>query len=262
MRLWVMSDLHQEVARFEWVPEAPDDFDVLVVAGDVYESEPARGVDWVSRVAAGRPSVMVLGNHEFWGRTYEDVREEARRAGEEKGVAVLDGQGWVEVAGAHFLGCTLWTDMRVGLDASAPPALSGTFSEGVDVRGPGIDRRAKVRDVLRWHAADVASLDAALRAGHLPDGPRVVVTHHAPHIESVRPRWRGSWACANSASDLSELIALGAADLWVHGHVHSNADYDLGTRVLCNPFGTHGMNPEFEDGMVVEVPDPAHRPAP
>ncbi len=262
MRLWVMSDLHQEVARFEWVPEPPDDFDVLVVAGDVYEGDPARGVEWVARVAGGKPSAMVLGNHEFWGRTYEDVREEARAAGAAAGVAVLDGQGWVEVGGAHFVGCTLWTDMRVGLSEATPPALSGTFSEGVDVRGPGIDRKAKVRDVLRWNAADVASLEAALGRDPLPEGPRVVVTHHAPHIESVQPRWRGSWACANSASDLSRLLAPGAADLWIHGHVHSNADYDLGTRVLCNPFGTHGLNPGFREALVVDVPDPAASPSP
>jgi len=264
MRLWVMSDLHEEVTRYGWKPRERPDFDVLVVAGDVVEGEVAKGVDWVAAVADGRPSVMVLGNHEFWGRTREDVREEGARAAAAAGVTLLDGQGWVEVAGAAFAGCTLWTDMRLNVDALSAPAPGREIGEGIDVRGHGIDRRAKVRDLLRWHAADVASLEAALGATDLPDMPRVVVTHHAPHPLSCVPFWRARPGAAMSASDLSHLVGCGVADLWVHGHVHTSADYDLGgrTRVLCNPFGYHGNNDGFDEGLVVEVGGPAPSPLP
>ncbi len=255
MRLWIMSDLHQELTRYAWSPPRRPEFDVLVVAGDVREGAVARGLDWVASLAQDKPSVFVLGNHEFWGHTLEDVREEARERAGALGVTLLDGQGWVPLAGGHFAGCTLWTDQALN-HPIGHRLYPREFGEGIDVRGPGIDRRAKGTDMLRRHREDLASLEAALGSDPLPAGPRIVVTHHAPHPLSIRLPWRNyPGVGAGSASDLGHLLACGGGDLWIHGHVHSSADYAMDgcMRVVCNPFGNHGTNEAFREDLVVDL---------
>ena len=84
----------------------------------------------------------------------------------------------------------------------------------------------------------------------------VVVTHHAPSMRSIAPRFSESIYSAAFASDLEEMIVDRGPNLWVHGHVHHKLDYCVGnTRVICNPRGYYG-DPNFADfdiGMVIEV---------
>lgn len=48
----------------------------------------------------------------------------------------------------------------------------------------------------------------------------------------------------------------GRSSLWIHGHVHESADYELnGTRIICNPKGYSSpelgpQNPAFDDVVV------------
>ena len=49
---------------------------------------------------------------------------------------------------------------------------------------------------------------------------------------------------------------MGKAGLWVHGHMHAPADYELyGCRVVANPRGYVGIGEDraFDPGLVVEV---------
>ena len=86
------------------------------------------------------------------------------------------------------------------------------------------------------HLRSRAFIEATLGAPH--DGPTVVVTHHAPHPNSVHPRFVGNDASPGFVSDLSDLIARHGPELWVHGHTHDGCDYVVGgTRVVCNPKG-------------------------
>jgi len=67
---------------------------------------------------------------------------------------------------------------------------------------------------------------------------RVIVTHHAPSIESVASIYREHRLTPCFASNLDGLIKSSEAAAWFHGHVHHTVDYQIGdTRVLCNPRG-------------------------
>jgi predicted ATPase len=74
-RLWVLSDLHLEAVPHPeaYRPKRPD-FDVLVVAGDVWEGDIARALEMVARLADGKPAVFVMGNHEAWGSDWQGAR--------------------------------------------------------------------------------------------------------------------------------------------------------------------------------------------
>lgn len=246
-----MSDLHLEVVRFPWRPMRRPEFDVLAVAGDVRGGDPAGAVDWVADLAQGRPSVMVLGNHEPWQMGLDEAAGIARARARERGVVLLDGTGWVDVGGVFFTGCTLWTDQ----------ALNQPFGRRIyeaEYGEPILDAdgdRISGAEMLARHASEAEALGAALGSDALPDGPRVAMTHHAPSIRSVGAAWRRHPAAGLSASDLDHLLAAGTCDAWIHGHVHESADYvPFGhTRVVCNPFGYHGSNARFDEGLVIGV---------
>ena len=102
----------------------------------------------------------------------------------------------------------------------------------------------------------VAWLEAALAAPY--DGPTVVITHHAPSLRSIHPRFAGSLLNACFVSDLERLIGADRVQLWIHGHTHDSFDYMLnGTRVVCNPRGysREGVNenPLFDSNFVVQI---------
>lgn len=90
------------------------------------------------------------------------------------------------------------------------------------------------------------------------DGETVVVTHFAPSVRSVAPRFAGSPLNACFVSDLERLVAASGAALWVHGHTHDSFDYRIGdTRVLANPRGyvRGGVseNLAFDPGLTVVI---------
>jgi len=66
-RLWVLSDLHRIAVRYPdaFQPVCPT-FDVLVVAGDIWEGDTARGLGMVAKLAAGKPVVFVMGTSDHW----------------------------------------------------------------------------------------------------------------------------------------------------------------------------------------------------
>lgn len=85
----------------------------------------------------------------------------------------------------------------------------------------------------------------------------MVVTHHAPHRNSLAPRYAAEWASGGYITEmLPEFFEVPV--LWVHGHTHDSFDYVVnGARVLCNPRGyaKDGVNENalFDAGLTVEV---------
>jgi Icc-related predicted phosphoesterase len=109
------------------------------------------------------------------------------------------------------------------------------------------------QDALEEHETSRAWLAEQLERGCNPT--EVVVTHHAPSRRSVQPSYRDDPLTAAFASNLDELV--GKATLWVHGHMHAPADYELdGCRVVANPRGYVGIREDraFNPALVVEVP--------
>ncbi len=175
-------------------------------------------------------------------------------------------QDSVGLFGVRFLGATLWTDFAFFGEEKKPAAMfeaqrymndykciqtSYVLPEYENSRS----RLLEPRDTIRMHESAVAWLDQELEAGE-PD-KTVVVTHMAPHHQSIPPRHANDILTAAYASDLSHL--MGKSALWVHGHMHDSLDYKVnGTRVLCNPRGYQIRdgsmeNERFEPGLVIEI---------
>jgi Icc-related predicted phosphoesterase len=67
----------------------------------------------------------------------------------------------------------------------------------------------------------------------------VVITHRAPSLKSVATGKETDLISAAYVSKMDDFIAEHGPALSVHGHVHENRDYVIGsTRILNNAFGS------------------------
>jgi hypothetical protein len=88
-------------------------------------------------------------------------------------------------------------------------------------------------------------------------GPRVVVTHHGFHAETVRRGHEHEEISAAYSSD----AAIEGADLWAYGHTHESRAFQVGdTMVVSNakgygPWrpGETWENPDFDPTFTIEI---------
>jgi predicted phosphodiesterase len=237
LRIWLLSDLHDEIAENRAFEPAPPDADLLIAAGDIYEGDVITAISIVDKLRGPLPAIFVPGNHEFWGWNFSQVAEAGREQARRRGVHYLDGD-IVTVNGIKIAGVTLWCGADpndvIAADRTAilndPPFAdlpSQPFGEPVYVAGPStLDRRAKNADIHRRHAADIRFLRQS--------EADVVVTHYPPTP--------------------SGLAGAANAQLWAHGHDHHSSDIRHGdTRIVCNPRGMTTINPDFKRDLVITV---------
>jgi Icc-related predicted phosphoesterase len=254
-KLWVLSDLHVDVNRRYplALPDPRPDHDAVVIAGDI-----CHGLDeaiWfiANEKLNDKPVVLVAGNHEFYGfDLHAELASGRSEAAKFPNVHLLE-RDTVEIAGIAVFGCTLWTDYRYAGAREQARAMHLAAHRLNDHRMICNGRNVWTpQDALEEHEASRAWLSTELgKAGPVP---KVVVTHHAPSPRSVHERYRSDLLTAAFASDLSALF--GHATLWVHGHMHSPADFvQGGCRVVANPRGYVGIKEDraFDPGLVVEV---------
>jgi predicted phosphodiesterase len=250
LKLQIVSDLHLSQAGLA-LPAT--DADVIVLAGDI--ARPPQAIAWAS--ALGKPVLYVPGNHEFYGGSLEGTLAQLRALAAGTPVRVLDDEE-VCIGGVRILGSTLWTAFRLPGIADREAAVQAAMHFMRDFS------RIRLRDgdATLLHADDCAALfqrkSAWLRErlAQPHDGPTVVISHHAPSLRSIHPRFAGSAVNLCFVSDAEDLLA--GADLWVHGHTHDSFDYRVGaTRVLCNPRGyvrdEQVENAAFDPALVIEV---------
>lgn len=166
----------------------------------------------------------------------------------------------VVVEGVRFLGATLWTNFAARIAGvsnqvgAMMAARNGMNDYRMILSEPG--RVLRPEDTLRLHQQHSAWLLERLRIKHA--GSTVVVTHMAPHANSLAERFARIPMSAAYVNDLDGEF-FDRADLWVHGHTHSSFDYEVGAcRVICNPRGYVGRggmpeNERFDDARVVQL---------
>lgn len=260
MRLLLISDIHLEFDRFDLPVNL--EFDVAVFAGDI--SKPlAHSVSWLAAQRDGplrrKPVILVPGNHEYYGFEMNAAREEGRELAERLGIHLLD-PGTVTIDGVRFVGATLWTDFEL---YGRSIASKNVASRGMnDFRRIRLERDGKRRDftpndALALHRHDRAFIESSLSQPF--SGPTIVVTHHAPHPDSIPTEFRGDPLTPAFTSNLAGLILQYQPTLWVHGHDHHQHDYLVGnTRIVANPAGYPHRgggreNPQFDPHFIIEV---------
>lgn len=261
MKIRVLSDLHLEHHMPPSIPRVPAD--LVILAGDIANGRD--GIDWAARTF-DCPVVYVPGNHEYYDSSFERAAAlMAEAAAAHHGIHLLDSTvatfALPHQRPVRVLGATWWADYTLFGRERRDAAMAACANVMLDHRLIQTERDGAVRrfapaDALALHEAASAWLAHELDQPF--DGHTIVVTHHAPDLGSLDPRYAHDLASAGFVSRRPDLVAR--ADLWVHGHTHTSFDYWIDdSRVLCNPRGYVRRgdgaleNPRFDWGCVVEV---------
>ena len=256
MKIQFVSDIHcefdQRLLRRNHVKSS----DVLVLAGDVVGS-PRELASFIEKLDYfNRPVIVVLGNHEFYGKAWDRTIDLYRYALKDLSNVRFLENDTVEFQGIRFLGTTLWTDYFGGEHG---PASEGYDEDGLKdfqcIRWQD-GRTLKWMDVAERHKESLEWLGEELEKPF--DGKTVVVTHHSPSVLSNDPTFNDSPIIGAFCNRLDDWISGLASppEFWIHGHCHNSSDYSIGrTRVLCNPGGyPFAKNLDYNPEMSVELP--------
>jgi predicted phosphodiesterase len=256
MKVQIFSDLHVDVSQPPPITIGSD-VDVVVVAGDTAEGAQNAFVALRHIVPEQIPIVTVIGNHEYYHGCVPEELALARELAPSLNVHFLENDSVVlKTAGAsvRFAGCSLWTDYQVFGTKNTAPAMRAAMRGLNDHRLIAWTKkplkRFRPEQAALMHSASKAFLTETL-ATSFP-GPSIVVCHHG-HWLSAHPQFQNDILTAAYVSNLT-FIEEFQPELFIHGHVHWPFDYRVGrTRVLCNPRGYPGENPNFNPALVVEV---------
>lgn len=274
MKVAYCSDLHLEFKDLALTNEVGAD--VLVLAGDIcvaesikrfpfydndrgtgsiHEYNSQRYQAFFERLAKEFKKVIyVVGNHEhyngYWHKTVPAIRESLRKVNEEV-FHVLDND-CVNLGNTTFVGGTLWTDFDKANEYTMYAVATGMNDYRIiTYTRNDCYRSLRASDALWEHRRHV---DYIKHVSKEMDKV-VVVTHHGPSHMSIAPEYVGHDLNGGYVSDLSDLILdRPSIKYWIHGHVHSNFDYQIGEcRVLCNPRGYPGERKSEFELMTFEV---------
>ena len=275
MKIALASDLHLEFGDLDIVNT--DNAQVLILSGDIcvaadldmrdrrqtemgfarYRSE--RFHDFFERCAANFPHVIyVMGNHEYYHSDFATALGDMRRKLEHLPNLYVMERDVKVIGDVTFIGGTLWTDMnnqdsltlyhmrtmmndfRVITNSTTPVHFKteqGEFRTRVGKFSP--------EDAVEEHVKMKQYIQSVVQGNH--DIKYVVVGHHSPSKQSTHEMYAHDTVMNGGySSDLDEFIAdHPQIRLWTHGHTHHPFDYQIGqTRVVCNPRGYIGQEPE------------------
>jgi len=244
MKLRILNDLHLEFGNLD-VPELPEDNEtVLILAGDIHTGTNA--TDFIATLLTRFAHVVyILGNHEFYHNDMTSVRLFWQQTMKyHHNLHVLD-PGTLELEGLRIIGATLWTGTN-------DPQLNMFMNDFACIHLNG-----KVLTTEATRELFLIDLDYIRAELEKPfEGKTIVVTHHAPIEECVRPRWIGHFLNPCFHSRLNFLFHDYDIDMWIHGHMHDTVDIQYeGTHIYANPRGYAGYeeNPNFETEKVLGV---------
>ena len=243
MKLNYFSDIHLE---FGWLETPTTDADLVIAAGDIGVGTDA--VRWLAR--CDTPVMYVAGNHEYYGGDLLETNADIEQACVGTNVNFLE-QTEIIHENVRFLGTTMWTDFDNG-DKQMLAKAATHMNDYQQIKFG--ERLLRPTDIFSQNKQAILWLEIKLSENF--DGKTVVITHHAPSIQSWDPPPSDTTYVATYCNRLETLIEKAGVSLWIHGHIHHSADYHIGkTRVVCNPRGYHGYKPvpSFDESMTIEI---------
>ncbi|WEM34431.1 metallophosphoesterase [Xanthomonas phage X1] len=245
MKVGVASDLHLDFADmnpefFQWRG------DLLLLAGDLGEEDYLRkhGAEFFDGVSKMAEQVFVIsGNHEFYGSEL-DVAEDHLDVYLEQWKNIIPLRNEVKSFGhLDVFGGTLWTDYHGSPIAEMAAFMGLNDFKQIRIKKAGY-RKITPRDILIEHMKGKNKLLDFLEKPS--GGIKLVMTHHAPSMQSVPNRFRADYDLNKAYCNHFDALIESFPDLsyWVHGHTHDYINYTIGqTEVICNPRGYPAERP-------------------
>lgn len=220
MKLQLLSDLHLEFADF--TPQAGQ-ADVIVLAGDIHTG--TKALAWLQTLDLKQPIIYVLGNHEYYKHIYPKLLH-TLKAQAPSNLHILENET-LELDGVIFHGTTLWTDFELLGNARLSGALcQQNMNDYKYIRREPSYSKMRSIDLAIIHNKSLRWLATSLNTHQ--NKTNIVITHHAPSLQSLPNKRRSDPLSPAYASSLDEFIKQHKIDYWLHGHLHHSNDYFIG----------------------------------
>lgn len=250
MKIRLLSDLHLEGYHFNYNYAGED---VIVLAGDIHTK--FRHCHFLDILPKNVKVIMVAGNHEYYGSTFEEVNEHLYSLQAEcHNFIYLENESMV-IDGVHFFGGTMFSDFGL---YGEPWKARMYAKDGIadfewinKIGRDGIVRRWNVEDHFAEHLKFKEKLLQFLQECALEK--RVVISHFVPHPFGSDEKFEGSVLNPYFLCDMRQY--MGWEGLWLYGHTHTSKDmYEGDTRLVCNPrgYGLENVN-GFKQDLILEI---------
>ena len=259
MKISYMSDIHLDVG-FGGIPLPGGD--ILIVAGDLIEVRNTKDEQhynkdhfhqFLGECKKYQKVFYVMGNHEYYWHIFPNAITDMREQLKGSNVELLQEQITAILPEWFIIGCTLWTDYKMGNPVAMN--IARTYMNDHHCIKTPTYRKFSPADAHADNIRSKAYLKTEVEK--FKDKNLIVVTHQSPSFRSCAPRWRitGDINFAYHNSDLDQWIMDSPQiKYWIHGHTHDSHDYLLGnSRVLCNPRGYGDENMAFDPNAHFEV---------
>ena len=247
MLLGFISDLHCEMN--DDLISIPENIDVLVFAGDIHV-KPKLLKDYFLRLRAKTNAIFlyVLGNHEYYGHEFPDIRENYKKQIDKvPNVQLLEKESTI-INNVRFLGTTLWSNLSDPIQAINVQNGLNDFIK-IKVKQSPNYRNLRAEDYHNEFQACSDWLEQELKKEF--DGPTVVITHHSPSSITCSPYFKYSKIRFAFHSNMEELILNYSPKFWIYGHDHVSAKHELGQTMLVS--NQAGYPHEHRKGATLSV---------
>jgi len=266
MKLAWASDIHLDMVRFpgqfgDYVPES----DALVITGDISRSEQMRHNLEQVRQFYRKPIYFVMGNHDFWGSSFEQMESVADRM---TGTATYLRRRVIALTvDCALVGVDGWYDGRFGKPFQSNFEMNDwteimSLRKHYDYFQWNHGDREYFLDVLRLRAdrdaADLLySLSAAIEQGfssvivatHIPPFDEVAVHEGRPQHDYARP-----WYVSKATGDVLDSVAEENPQVnftVLCGHTHSRNSIIRAPNMIAKAAQSNYGFPEVE--CVIEI---------
>ena len=251
----IVSDMHHETLdqKKDVEPDLsnPNHVDVLILAGDIFRADQLQKQEQMRAklnvLCQNFPHVIyVAGNHEHYKGEYHKTLAILKTVCSNFPNLHFLEQQTVKIANYVFIGTTLWTNMNNG-DKFTVDVVRDRMNDynqitfhTMSVHNKPVYRKLHPLDTRRLHQQAIKFVGDTVDANPLEQ--YIVVTHHAPHVNSIHPIYKDDFYLNHAFyTDLTTFICdRPQIVLWAHGHIHHASDYIVpgaNTRVVCNPVG-------------------------
>lgn len=278
IKIRVVSDLHidvntnilQSVPVFGFEDEL-DTTDLLLIAGDTSGSKQVTDY-YLSKLQSKNTTCYIAcigGNHlgydrldsDTLGNTKECINIYLRDKYKTAPVYFLEND-YIDFNGYIIIGCTLYSNFNLYNNTELAKNNSEyhindfkyvtTYDDEYDCIRP-----VTSDDYIKWFNKSLQYISNICKQHS--NKKIIVLTHFAPSIQSIDNKYVGNILNPYYCTDLEDFIKENNnIKLWVHGHVHSSFDYNIGdTRVICEPYGYYGKEqhilPENYYGKILHL---------
>lgn len=249
MKIALHSDLHLEGQKLPYGFLENDDFDVLVLAGDIVTHKSMTKLNIFRDLVPEKPIIYVPGNHEYYHGSIEDTNNLLYDLCDSLSIHFLC-PGCVDIEGVRFIGTTGWSDLTAYSQFEKAQKVYATANGIADFR---VVDGFTVEDMVKLSALDKEYIRSMLEV--TTRQKTVVVSHTAPTMWHGNDRYLPNPVSAYFCNDWVEMIAQTKPDYWFYGHTHGYSEASVGhTEFFTNQRGYGSENAGIYDpNRIIEV---------